>query len=57
MLKWHESDGAIDKAHLRVRCFHKGVPLEHFNEHHLDFQQSKPHPNAVMKTKDKGYVT
>ena len=50
-----EWDGA--KAHLSVRCSHKGVYFEHFNEHYLDFQQSKPHPNAVTRTKAKGYVT
>jgi hypothetical protein len=45
------------KAHFSVRCSHKGVRLEHFNERYLDFQQSKPHPNAVTRTKAKGHVT
>ena len=43
--------------YLSVWCPDKGVPLEQLYEDNLSLQQSKPHPNAVARTKTKWQVT
>ena len=42
--------------YLSIWCPDKGVPLEQLYEGYLSLQQSKPHPNAVARTKTKWHV-
>ena len=47
----------MQHAYLSIWCPDKGVPLEQLYEGYLSLQQSKPHPNAVARTKTKWHVS